>query len=431
MPYTPTNWINGSQPFINAANLNKIEGGVEAAMAMAEQAYDLAELAGSGGGGGGTFGQPQIVVASADAPASVRSSADFVCDGTADQVQINQALALAAPLTSRGALASPAGAAQRGRVLLTGGRFNCSGAILMHTATHLMGMGMGGTEVRAVSITGGGLIMLAHKGVHLAEVSHMMLEGNYSSGGTCSGIYFDMTDSQNSDVSGYPSTSPDSYHLIHDLFVNGFDNNTLNRHGIWLGSASTANNRGNIVDRCQVRNISGNGIHFQAASDSFIANCHVGTIGGSGYRIATGNMKVANCKSFYCDQYGFYATSGRGTLSGFESQDDNTGIFLDAEPWTCAALTADTSRVAGIRVGSPGVVIAGFHVFKRGGGRTNWPGGSSTAQDIGLHLDASHADLNLTGVVDGPSGITSAVTGTAGARSFVRVSTGTSLVAAG
>lgn len=46
----------------------------------------------SSGGGGGAFTELVRVVASATAPADVRAAAAYVCDGTADQVQIQQAL---------------------------------------------------------------------------------------------------------------------------------------------------------------------------------------------------------------------------------------------------------------------------------------------------------------------------------------------------
>lgn len=36
MPYTKTTWVNGQPPALNATNLNHIEDGIEAAMALAE-----------------------------------------------------------------------------------------------------------------------------------------------------------------------------------------------------------------------------------------------------------------------------------------------------------------------------------------------------------------------------------------------------------
>lgn len=373
--------------------------------------------------GAGVEGTSIIVtVASADAPLPVKSAANFVCDGVDDGAEINQALALAAALTSRNAEA-PATALQRGKVQLSGGRFNIANAnpIKMQTGTWLTGAGFL-TEIRATAITGGGIIRLAAPNVHLTKVSDFFLNGNSTAGGSCDGINYDMSLSGNTSL--YPDTNPDSYHYIQDLYVKQFTGTAGTfRTGVKLWASGTANNRGNIIDRLQVRDCNGNGIELSAASDSFISNCHVGTIGGSGYRIATGNTKISNCKSFYCDTYGLNASSGRGVLTGFESQDDATGIYLNASPWTCAAVICDTNSVAGMRIGSSQCVVNGLSIFVRGGGRY-------TTNAIGLHIDAAHTDCNITGTIT-PTNITTKISGTVGARSFMRVSDGTTLVSAG
>lgn len=358
-----------------------------------------------------------LQVASNDAGADFKAGADYVCDGTADQVQINQALDRAAPLQSRNAN-QPVGAEQLGKVLLSGGRFNISSPNLMRTGTWLQGCGFL-TELRAVGNSGAGIITLASPSEHLCHVSDMYIYGNSSSGGSCDGINFDMTASGN--TSTYPDTNPDSDHLIHDLYLDQFTG-TAGRNAIRIWSGATSNNRGNILDRIQVRDCTGNGIELSSASDSYIANAHVGGCDVA-YRIATGNTKINNCKSFYSVSYGVYATSGRGTITGFESQDDQTGLYLDAAPWSCAALTIDTSGTAGLRVGSSEMVIAGFSIFLRSSGR--FASGS-----IGLHIDAAHTDVSLTGTVN-PANITTPISGTVGSRSFMRVSNGTTMVSAG
>ena len=65
-----------------------------------------------------------ILVASNDMPADVKASGEFVADGTADEVQINQAAVLAGALTARSNSETGGTAQQRGQVLLSGGRFN-------------------------------------------------------------------------------------------------------------------------------------------------------------------------------------------------------------------------------------------------------------------------------------------------------------------
>ena len=297
----------------------------------------------------------------------------WVCDGTNDEVQINLAIDAAAP--KQGASApnnpgSPATAKHVGMVQLSGGRFNIGSAgIVMRTAVHLNGAGMASSELRAVSCNQTGLIRLADPTDHLCHLSNFYMQGNSGSGGTCSGIHLNMTGGAN--TSAYPDANPDSDHLIENLFVFGFDANT-SRHGIYLQGGSGDHNRGNMVRNIQMRsnyaNAGGTGIYFSGASDSYISNCHVGgyTIG---YQIAGGNSKMDCNKSFYSNQYGVYITSGRALVDGHESQDDDTGIYLDGVPATASGLVLDTSNAAGLRISNDRIQAGIFNVFVRGGGR--------------------------------------------------------------
>lgn len=367
----------------------------------------LAALLSSGSGTSG-----YVIVASNDAPAAVKSAADYVCDGTADQVEINSAISDAAPLYSRNTQ-SPAGALQKGKVLLTGGRFVISAPVAMRTGVHLAGAGRL-SELYSSSNTGTGTINLASTSEHLVEVSDLYMYGNYASGGTCAAIYFNNTSPAN--IGTYPTASPDADHYIHDLFIDGYKGST--RNGIVMYSTSS-DNRGAVIRDIQMRNIQGNGIWVTGASDGFIGNCHIGTITGHGYAMQGGNWKMYNNKSFYCDTTGLYATSGRSTCVGFESQDDYVGVFIDAEPWTLSGITIDTSSQYGLRVGSSGVVVDGFSVFNRSGGRY----GTTTT---GVYLDGTYTDMVLTGVSDAGARMTNSHSGTPGARSFVRVADGVS-----
>jgi hypothetical protein len=348
-------------------------------------------------GGFTTSPRPVFVqVLSTDSPAAWKTAAaadathTLVCDGTNDEVQIQAGIDLAAPLQSRNA-GMPAGAEQIGRVQLSGGRFNIGAAgIKMRTAVSLMGNGKG-TEVRAVSCNQPGMISLASANDHLCEVRDMYLQGNSGSGGTCSAINFDMTASGN--TSTYPDTNPDSDHLIENLFIDEFRG--TNRHGVYLHSTGTANNRGNIVKDLQIRDCTGGcGVYFDGASDSYIETCHVGGSGDTGYRIAGGNTKMIGNKSFYSNANGVWVTSGRVNITGHESQDDSTGYFFDGVPGTAVGLVCDTSDVAGIRVSNDRLQIIGFNVFVRSNGRYGPTGGSGVNQQKGLWFDSGTAFTN-------------------------------------
>lgn len=408
MAYTKQTWQDGNSSYpLSATRMNYIETGIK-------DAHDLIALGGGGGGGGG---DAALVVASNDAPTAVKASASYVCNGSDDQVEIQAAIDAAAPLQSRNS-DMPVGATQLGRVILTGGRFIITAPIQMRTAVSLMGSGWA-TELLSSGNTGTGVIRLAAPNDHVVHVQDLQLNGNSSSGGTCNGIDFDMTGS--GDTGGYPGVNPDSYHYISNLLVKGFSNGT--RTGIKLWASGTANNRGNIITDCQIRDCSANGIWLTASSDSFINTCHIGGSDSAGIRIETGNTKIVNCKTFYSDQYGFYIASGRHTIANCESQDDQVGFWLAGADSVYSALVADTCAADGIVIAANGTVLNGFQSFLRSGGRY-------TTMANGLRYTASQTDLSIVGRVR-PDSITTPISGTPGARSFVRVSNGTTLVSAG
>lgn len=369
-------------------------------------------------GGFTTSPRPVFVqVLSTDAPSAWKTAAaadathTLVCDGTNDEVQINAAIDLAAPLQSRNA-GMPAGAEQLGKVQLSGGRFNIGSAgIKMHTAVWLAGAGMA-SEVRAVSCNQPGMITLTSPSDHLCHISDMYLNGNSGSGGTCSAIDFDMTSSGS--TSTYPDSNPDSDHLIENLYIDEFRG--TNRHGVYLHSTGTANNRGNIVRDLQIRDCTGGmGIYFDGASDSYIGFCHIGGSGDTAYRIAGGNTKMIGNKSFYSNNCGVWITSGRALVSGHESQDESTGLFFDGVPGTATGLVVDTCDVAGIRVSNDRLQIVGFNIFLRSGGRY-------TTQQRGLWYDGTFTNCAIIGNVENAS-ITVPISGTvATGTNFVTVS---------
>lgn len=367
-----------------------------------------------GTGGASNALSEYILVASTDAPANLKARANYVCDGTNDHTEINNAITDAAT--------SP----YYTSVQLSGGHFTISSAILMKTGVTLQGVGPG-TELRASSNTATGtgagayaaVIKNADVDVHASRVTNLWINGNGSSGGACHAIGYTGATSGDS-MSGRPDTNPDPDNHFDHLLITNFKG-TGTRHGMYIDT----DQRGTMIKMCQMRSFSGNGIFFNSSADSHIESVHMGTVTGTGFYIAGGNVKVVNCKAYYCDAYGFRLASGRGTLAACESQDNATGFFFDGAPYAATALTCDTSSADGIVVSSSQIVITGFTVFVRGGGRYS-------TQTNGLRIDASgYTDCTLIGQVQ-PANITNPVAGSAiGARSFQRVSNGSSLISVG
>jgi hypothetical protein len=357
---------------------------------------------------------PMCLVVSADMPSSYKTAAAamganvFVCDGVADQAEIQAAIDLAAPLNSRNDT-SPVGAQQWGLVQLTGGRFNITSAIQCRTAVRVTGAGWL-TELRAVSCNSAGMFVLASVNEHLIQLDNLYLNGDFSSGGSCSAIDFVMTGSSNAGVAKYPSSDPDCYHKLCDLYIYGFTS-TAGRNGIRLFCTSTANQRGWLIDRIQMRNISGDGMTMNASSDGIISNVHMGTITGSGFVITTANVRMTNNKAFYCDNWAMDWQSNQGTCVGFEAQDSDKGFHAAAPQSSIDGLVIDGCQTEGLLVNGSRQVITGLAVMKNAS--------RYATQALGVRYLSSN-DSTVIGMV-ASTGITTRISGTPGSGSVARI----------
>jgi hypothetical protein len=378
----------------------------------------------AGEGSGGGLAPWVCLVVSADAPSAYRTAATamggnvFVCDGTADQVQIQAAIDLAAALASRNDT-SPVGAQQWGVVQLSGGRFNISSGINCRTGVRVTGAGWL-TELRAVSCTSAGMFQLASVNEHLIQLANLLLEGDGASGGSCSAIDFVMTNSTNAGVAKYPSSDPDAYHKLCDLYIRGFDG-TSGRHGIRLWCDSTANQRGWIIDRIQMRLISGDGIHVKSSSDGYISNVHMGTVGGDGFVIDTSNVKMTNNKAFYVDGWALDWSSDQGVCTAFEAQDSAKGVRAAGRQSTLAGIIIDCCETDGLLVEASRQSITGLSVSKAGG--------RYTGMALGVRFLSSDG-TSMVGTV-ASTDISARISGVPGSGSFVRLTGGSSVFTAG
>jgi hypothetical protein len=374
----------------------------------------------SGSVASGTVMLPEILVASNDMPTDVKNNADYVCDGTADQVQINSAIDQAAAIAGRsdaGGTTTDSGE-QRGVVQLSGGRFNISAAIQMRTATWLRGMGPL-TQIRAISVANTGMVMLLNTSVHLSRLSDMWLDGNYASGGTTASAVHYVSASSGDDHNTYPSTGNDPTTHIERLLMMGFSNNA-NRHGIRLQTDLRVSSIKSVMGR----SIGGHGIWMDGSPDSHLENIHVGVIGGRGFYIQGANNRIVNCKAFYCESWGFEVTSGYAQVSGFEAQDSVNGFRVAGSHFTGSALTVDTCDTTGLEIASSGAVVNGFQVASRSGGRY-------ANCDTGINFSGSPQDTVAVGRVDSTN-VTTRIAGTyTHASNFVRITGNASLTSQG
>lgn len=105
------------------------------------------------------------VVAASTAPAATKLVARYVCDGVADEVEINAAIAEAA-------------AAGGGVVLLSEGTFTIASGIVLDNYVTLMGAGINATTIRIVAAPGQSVDMISATALYQTRVSSLALDAN-------------------------------------------------------------------------------------------------------------------------------------------------------------------------------------------------------------------------------------------------------------
>jgi len=270
---------------------------------------------------------PMPVVAASTSSNAVKASADYVCTGTADQTVINTALDATAGNGSGG-------------VQLVGGIYFTTGPILVGRAQTLNGIGML-TEIRSATNFTGYLVEGKTLDVNMITISNMMLNPGYDSNvGGIKILNNNTSFPQSGTGADRPGTNPDSVHWIHHVYIRA-----PGQHGIWLGTPSggTGNSRGNKIHNCRITVAGGNGIHLDAASDSFLMDILCTTNdgnGGHGFHFGGGSTKAVMCKTAYTNLHGFNITSSRAQLTGCSAQDSGGhgyNITNDAHLTGCQA----------------------------------------------------------------------------------------------
>jgi hypothetical protein len=126
-------------------------------------------------------GNVTIVVAASNARAKSKAAADYLCDGTADEVEINQAIVAASALPNGG------------RVVLTEGTFTVADSdadghcVLLKSSVELTGQDSG-TVIFQVAGIGGKVVSTGASGVDNAGVTHLIVDAN-STNNTGSGSH--------------------------------------------------------------------------------------------------------------------------------------------------------------------------------------------------------------------------------------------------
>lgn len=230
------------------------------------------------------------------------SGCDYECDGVADDVQINAAIAA-------------------GNAVLVGlGTFNLAAEININKSNFTFeGQGNGtkffvsnSANIRsAVAITGSGTVEV--------KLKDFMIDGNKGNQSFGDGIYINT-----------PWVSTDTQHTIEDVYVYNCKNN-----GIEV--AQNSDSRVLQFNRVHCKNIDGNGFYFAYPSqtDSTFYDCIADTIGLNGFYVGGANNHFTDCKTFYCgsaggNNHGFYIVAYNNYFNNCEAQDNYQSGFYSA-----------------------------------------------------------------------------------------------------
>lgn len=380
MPYAIASTTDGNTSW--GANMRTFAGDVDTRLTDLEAAT-----------GATTSGTPMLIVAGSNTSAGVKAIADYVCDGTADDVQINAALTAAFSSTGGG----------RGTVLCVG-ILNIADPILVRHGCELAGVGAQ-TIIKSIAMdTGVGMIQLADADTGLTRVRDLTLWGNFGSGGGSHGLYYiNSSGGVDGNIGTYqPGNNPDPSHRIDNVYLKGFTTGT--RHGIFLDD----NCRDTNIQRARIFDCSGNGMYLNGASDGkfqqvITSACNVGFLVGGA------SNQFTQCKAAYAVTDGWQITSSRAHLTGCHGQDSGRwGYNVTGGTPTLSSCVADSNQRLDSAGGGFLLNATGMYEGLDAYDRNQTP---ASRQVRGIQFGASIGDSYVSGKVTVPTG-TNEVSGT-------------------
>jgi hypothetical protein len=267
---------------------------------------------------GGTGRTATYVIAASDAPAHVKAQADYVCDGTADNVEIQAAITT---LPTEG-----------GHVVLTSGLFTITDTInILDKPVWLQGDGIGWTHADGdETFLYGGTVITAADGFakKMIRVYNSAAATQKAAGTLISDLKL---------YQGFPAENLATYGIYvdgggsacHQVKVQNVSISGLEGYGLEAGGGEF------IGNNLYIRGCRGSGARI-TGSDNILSNSILGGNGGTTYDgvLTTGSVILSTIYSYGNGRCGFFMSSG--------SQITATNLW------------ADNNREAGIGIGYPG-----------------------------------------------------------------------------
>lgn len=325
------------------------------------------------GGGAGNKPYATVVVAASDSGAVDKANADYVCDGTSDQVEINNAFG--------DVLSSGTGG---GKVLLLEGTFYIDGSIFIGDFTILEGQGQG-TEIRLPSGYSGTLQMIYGSFTSGAIIKNLGIR-QLGSGSTTYGIYLNGTDKIIiEDVSFYNITGAFSEAVeikgqAQHVLITGCDVDISQGYGFYI--SETFPNRYIIIDNCTFTSVTKNDIYSLNTEFIQITNNTFIKLGAGAYaNYLNTNLYFEISNNLY-DRCGNINVAGGGitTIACTQGYINNNIIYRSHNP---IRLVGSGRRDSYIN--------AAYNIIRRFG---QWGISSDQADKINIHNNIIYAEIS-------------------------------------
>ena len=379
------------------------------------------------GGSGVSVRTASAVVYSSTFPAALKPATDaaariWTCDGVSDEVEINAAISAVRGTTGTG------------KVQLVGDFFAIGASILLKTGINLAGEGTG-TELRAATGFGAGMVQLFDAGTHLTKLTDLWINGNDQA---VHGVLYDASGGQV--FTERPSSNPDPSHIIRDLYIQDCGTLTFAGHAMILRGG---NLRAGKYSDIRALSNTGCGVWVDGSVDSHYTNIEIGSSGaggpaysalstapvGHGFFVSQGdNNMFMSCKAWFSRGAGFYNRGSRNGYSNCQAQDNYShgfhGLYGKTSWLGCHADSngqadgADGRGRAGFYLGGSLSTVQGCESFDKAEGGTAWE------QWYGFQFTSGFAYSRVTGCVTYGNG---AVNVTGGGSRFGTAGTGTTV----
>lgn len=276
---------------------------------------------------GGAF-----IIASAGMPSEINDAATFVCDGAADQTDINSYI----DQSATNGYGQP--------VVLVGSNFDISGPIKFRRAVPLAGSRYSTTKIQATgtwtsldAVTKGAMLEPFDNHQDRCDVRRLMLHGRKSAAvADVGGLYYYVAA-----TTGF-LYGADTRSVFEDIYVY-----EAQRYGFKLGGGEA---RLSFWSRCvcfacgTLGTTTAHGFDI-GGNDSYFDNCDAGDCSGSGFNVTGTNHRVGISKAWFNDLDGFHVETGvRNQFAICESQDNRQhGYYIAVGPNTFTSCHADSN----------------------------------------------------------------------------------------